>query len=62
MEEKGATLIGVTDKKYEFDFGEMHFQLINTNIHKKEEKSGENMNSIASMITGDKRIFLVVDI
>ena len=63
MEEKGATLIDVTDKKYEFDFGEMHFQLINTNIHKKEEKSGENMNSIASIVTyGDKRIFLAADI
>ena len=63
MEEKGATLIDVTDKKYEFDFGEMHFQLINTNIHKKEEKSGENMNSIASIVTyGDKRIFLAADL
>jgi len=41
----------------------MHFQLINTNIHKKEEKSGENMNSIASIVTyGDKRIFLVADL
>ena len=41
----------------------MHFQLINTNIHKKEEKSGENMNSIASIVTyGDKRIFLAADI
>ena len=63
MEEKGATLIDVTDKKYEFDFGELHFQLINTNIHKKEEKSGENMNSIASIVTfGDKRIFLAADL
>ena len=63
MEEKGATLIDVTDKKYEFNFGEMHFKLINTNIHKKEEKSGENMNSIASIVTyGNKKIFLAADL
>ena len=63
MEDKGAALIDVTDKKYEFDFGELHFQLINTNIHKKEEKSGENMNSIGSIVTyGDKRIFLAADL
>ena len=37
--------------------------LINTNIHKKEEKYGENMNSIASIVTyGDKRIFLAADL
>ena len=63
MEEKGATLIDLTDKKYGFDFGEMHFELINTNIHNKEEKSGENQNSIASIVTfGDKKIFLAADL
>ena len=63
MEKKGAKLIDLTDKKYEFDFGEMHFELINTNIHKKEEKSGENMNSIASIVTfGNKKIFLAADL
>ena len=28
MEKKGAKLIDLTDKKYEFDFVEMHFELI----------------------------------
>ena len=63
MKKKGATLIDLTDKKYGFDFGEMHFELINTNIHNKEEKSGENQNSIASIVTfGDKKIFLAADL
>ena len=63
MKIKGAQLIDLTGKEYEFDFGEMHFQLINTNIHKKEEKSGENQNSIASIVTfGNKKIFLAADL
>jgi len=63
MEAKGAQLIDLTDLKYEFDFGDMHFELINTNIHKKEEKSGENQNSIGAIVTyKNKRIFLAADL
>ena len=63
MKTKGAQLIDLTDEQYEFDFGEMHFELINTNIHKKEEKSGENQNSIASIITyKNKRLYLAADL
>ena len=63
MKAKGAQLVDVTDEPYEFDFGDMHFELINTNIHKKEEKGGENQNSIASIVTyKNKRIFLAADL
>ena len=62
MKKKGAQLIDVTDKKYEFDFEDMHFELINTDIHKKEEKRGENQNCIGTLITyKNKRIFLAAD-
>ena len=63
MQKKGAQLIDVTDQKYEFDFGDMHFDLINTEIHKKEEKRGENQNCIGTIITyKNKRIFLASDL
>jgi len=63
MEAKGAQLIDLTDQKHEFDFGDMHFELINTNVHKKEEKSGENQNSIGAIVTyKNKRIFLAADL
>lgn len=63
MKIKGAQLIDLTDEQYEFDFGDLHFELINTNIHKKETKNGENQNSIASIITyKNKRIFLASDL
>ena len=63
MKKKGAQLRDLTDKEYEFDFGEMHFELINTNIHKKELKGGENQNSIGAIVTyKNKRIFLASDL
>ena len=63
MKTKGAKLIDVTDEKYEFDFGDLHFELINTNVHKKEEKSGENQNSIGAIVTyKNKRLFLAADL
>ena len=63
MKKKGAQLIDLTDQKYEFDFGDMHFELINTEIHKKEEKRGENQNCIGTIITyKNKRIFLASDL
>ena len=41
----------------------MHFKLINTNIHKKEEKRGENQNCIGTIVTyKNKRIFLASDL
>jgi len=63
MKKKGAQLIDVTGKKYEFDFEDMHFELLNTEIHKKEEKRGENQNCIGTLITyKNKRIFLAADL
>ena len=63
MKKKGAQLIDLIEKKLEFDFGDMHFELINTNIHKKEEKNGENQNSIGAIVTyKNKRIFLAADL
>ena len=63
MKKKGAQLIDVTGKKYEFDFEDMHFELLNTDIHKKEEKRGENQNCIGTLITyKNKRIFLAADL
>ena len=63
MKTKGAQLIDVTDEQYEFDFGDLHFKLINANIHKKETKRGENQNSIASIVTyKNKRLFLAADL
>ena len=41
----------------------MHFELINTNIHKKEKKKGENQNSIAAIVTyKNRKIFLASDL
>ena len=63
MKKKGAQLIDVTNKKYEFNFGDMHFELINKNIKKKEEKRGENQNCIGTIVTyKNKRIFLAADL
>ena len=63
MKAKGAKLIDLTDEQYEFDFGELHFELINTNIHKKESKSGENQNSIGTIITyNNRKLFLAADL
>ena len=45
MKKKGAQLIDVTNKKYEFNFGDMHFELINTNIQKKKKK-GEKIRIV----------------
>ena len=63
MKTKGAQLIDLTDEEYEFDFGDLHFELINTNIHKKETKNGENQNSIGAIVTyKNRRIFLAADL
>ena len=63
MKTKGAQLRDLTDEEYEFDFGEMHFELINTNIHKKETKSGENQNSIGAIVTyKNRRLFFAADL
>ena len=63
MKIKGAQLIDLTDNQYEFNFGEIHFEFINTNIHKKETKYGENINSIGTIITyHNKKLFLASDL
>lgn len=63
MKTKGAQLVDLTDEEFELDFGDLHFEFINTNIHKKETKSGENQNSIASIVTyKNKKVFLASDL
>ena len=59
MQIKGAQLIELTDGKYEFDFGDMHFKLININ---NQKHYSENHNSIGAIVTyKSKRILLAAD-
>ena len=59
MKAKGAQLIELIDEKYEFDFGDMHFELININ---NQKHYSENHNSIGTIVTyKSKRIFLAAD-
>lgn len=56
---KGAQLLDFTGEKYEFDFGDMHFELININNHKNYS---ENQNSIGAIVAyKNKRIFFAAD-
>jgi hypothetical protein len=59
MQIKGAQLIELEDGKYEFDFGDMHFELININ---NQKHYSENQNSIGAIVNyKSKRIFLAAD-
>ena len=51
MQIKGAQMVEVTNQNIQFDFGDMHFELLNTDIDPKELKYGENQNSIVTLIT-----------
>ena len=44
MQKKGAQLIDVTNKIIEFEFGEFHLELLNTDIDSDELNLGENQN------------------
>ena len=48
MQIKGAQLIELANGKYEFDFGDTHFELIN--IYNQKHYS-ENYNSIGAIVT-----------
>ena len=62
MQAKGAHFITLKKEKYEFDFGNIHLELININYHKKEKKASENHNSIGVILSyKNKRIFLAGD-
>ena len=50
MQKKGAQLIDVTEKDIKFDMGDLHFELLNTDIDPDESKHGENQNSIVTLI------------
>ena len=62
MQKRGAKLIDVTNKIIEFDFGEFHLELLNTDIVPDELNLGENQNSIATLITyKNTKVFLASD-
>ena len=50
MQKKGASLIDVTNQKIQFDFGDMHLEMLNTDIDPDELNLGENQNSIVTLI------------
>ena len=62
MQKKGANLIDVTNKIVNFDFFELNFELLNTDIDPDELKYGENQNSIVTLIKFRKtKILLTAD-
>ena len=62
MQKKGATLIDVTNLNIQFDFGNMHLELLNTDIDPDELNLGENQNSIVTLITfRNSKILLAAD-
>ena len=62
MQKKGASLIDVTNQKIQFDFGDMHLELLNTDIDPDELNLGENQNSIVTLINfKNTKILLTAD-
>ena len=62
MQKKYAQMIDVTNKNIKFDFGDMHLELLNTDIDPDELNLGENQNSIVTLILFRKtRILLAAD-
>ena len=62
MQKKGANLIDVTNKIEKFNFGELYFELLNTDIDPDELNYGENQNSIVTLIKFRKtKILLASD-
>ena len=62
MQIKGANLIDVTNQNIQFDFGDLHFELLNTDIDPDELNLGENQNSIVTLITfRNTKILLAAD-
>ena len=51
MQKKGAQMIDVTSKNIQFNLGDLHFELLNTDIDPQEELNyGENQHSIVTLI------------
>ena len=62
MQIKGAQLVDVTNQNVHFDFGDMHIELLNTDIDPDELNLGENQNSIVTLITFQStKILLAAD-
>ena len=62
MQKKRAELIDVTNESIEFDFGDLHLKLLNTDIDPNELNLGENQNSIVTLVTfNDTKVFLASD-
>ena len=50
MQKKGAQMIDVTNKNIQFNLGDLHFELLNTDIDPQELNYGENQNSLVTLI------------
>ena len=51
MQKKGAQMIDVTNKNIQFNLGDLHFELLNTDIDPEEELNyDENQHSIVTLI------------
>ena len=62
MRIKGAELIDVTNQIINFDFGDLHLELLNTDIDPDELNLGENQNSIVTLVTyKNTKVFLAAD-
>ncbi len=62
MRIKGAELIDVTNRIINFDFGDFHLELLNTDIDPDELNLGENQNSIVTLVTyKNAKVFLAAD-
>ena len=62
MEIKGAILIDVTNKIVDFNFGDFHLKLLNTDVDPDELNLGENQNSIVTLVTyRNTKVFLAAD-
>ena len=62
MRIKGAELIDVTNRIINFDFGDFHLELLNTDIDPDELNLGENQNSIVTLVTyKNTKVFLAAD-
>ena len=62
MQKKGANMVDVTNKNIQFEFGDMHLELLNTDIDPDELNLGENQNSIVTLISfRNTKILLAAD-
>ena len=50
MQKKGAQMIDITNKNIQFNLGDLHFELLNTDIDPQELNYGENQNSLVTLI------------